>query len=566
MAIGLFGGLAVFLLGMEQMTAALKDAAGTRMSAMLRTMTSNRFRAILAGAFVTAVIQSSSVTTVLTVGFVQSGLMSLQQAIGIVMGASIGTTVTAQVIAFKVTNLALLAVAAGFLLKSLARNGAGKLWGTSIMGLGLVFLGMNLMGEAMAPLRDWPPFIDAMARDAGPLPAVLIGAAFTALVQSSSATTGIIIVMASQGMIPLETGLALALGANLGTTVTAMLASIGKRAEARQTALAYLIFKLVSSAGWLLLLGPLAAAMRLLSPAHPELEGVAQLAAETPRQIANGYMLLNILNALVFVWFSGPLARLVQRLVPARPEPQPLLAQPKYLDDALLDTPDLALDRVRLELGHLGSRVLRLVGRGPTLVFDASPAQVEQVPRIDSHIDHLHDVIVAYLGQLSRRPLNAAQTELLHDYIAAAGHFESIGDVVEMNLCHAARVRLAQDLSSSAETRELFGRLWDKVSWSVARAVRAVMSGAPEDAQDVIESKRAVNALMRRAEIHLVRRVAADEADRLALFRVETDLLEAAKRIHYFCRRIGKRMVETNLAADEGEDEGGLAEEAAAPR
>jgi len=547
MAIGLFGGLALFLFGMDQMTVALKEVAGSRMKTLLARMTKNRFRALLAGAFVTAVIQSSSVTTVLTVGFVQSGLMSLQQAIGIVMGASIGTTVTAQIIAFKVTNLALAGIALGFLTHSIAKDEAVRRYGTMLLGLGLVFLGMNLMGEAMGPLRDWPPFIDAMSRYAGPLPAILIGAGFTALVQSSSATTGIIIVLASQGLITLETGLALALGANLGTTVTAMLAAIGKRAEAVQTALAYLIFKLVSSFAWLFLLVWLGGLMRAVSPAYPELEGVARMAAETPRQIANGYMLLNVLNAAVFIWFAGPLAGLVQRLHPGRPEPVSVVEQPKYLDDALLDTPDLALDRVRMETGHLAEVVLRLLGRGPPMVFDGTLEKINEIPRLDSDVDSLHDAIIGYLGRLSRRPLNAAQTELLHDYMAAAGYFESMGDIVEMNLTHAARVRLSSNLTVSPATRRIIGDLWDKVFWSVGQAAQAVASSSKEAAEAVIRSKEDVKLLARAAELHLARRVSAPEAHRLSLFRIESDLVEASKRIHYFSRRIAKRMTETDM-------------------
>ena len=547
MSIGLLGGLALFLFGMDQMTVALKEAAGSRMKTLLARMTKNRFRAILAGAFTTAVIQSSSVTTVLTVGFVQSGLMSLQQAIGIVMGASIGTTVTAQIIAFKVTNLALAAIAVGFVMQSMAKRELLRRYGTMLLGLGLVFLGMNLMGEAMAPLRDWPPFIESMQAYGSPIPALVVGALFTALVQSSSATTGIIIVLASQGLIPLETGLALALGANLGTTITAMLAAIGKRAEAVQTALAYLIFKLVSSLAWLLLLFPLADAMRLLSPAYPELEGVARLAAETPRQIANGYMLLNILNAAVCIWFTAPLAKLVQHLAPGRPEPVSEVEQPKYLDDALLDTPELALDRTRMELGHLGETVLRLLGRGPSLVFDGTAERINEIPRLDSDVDHLHDAIIGYLGRLSRRPLNAQQTETLHDYMAAAGYFESMGDIMEMNLTHAARVRLAAELSVSPRTREVIGGLWDKVLWSVSQATRAVASSSAEAADAVIASKRDMKFLSRGAELHLARRVSAPEADRMSLFRIESDMVEAAKRIHYFSRRIAKRMVEIDM-------------------
>lgn len=556
MALGLFGGLALFLFGMEQMTVTLKEAAGGRMKSLLARMTKNRFRALAAGAFTTAVIQSSTVTTVLTVGFVQSGLMSLQQAIGIVMGASIGTTVTAQIVAFKVTNLALLAIALGFLAHTAARSERLRRYGTMVLGLGLVFLGMNLMGEAMAPLRDWPPFGAAMQQYSWPLAAVLIGALFTALVQSSSATTGVIIVMAGQGMIPLETGLALALGANLGTTITALLASIGKRAEAVQTALAYFIYKLVTSAAWLLLLPPLAAAMRVVSPAFPELDGIERLGAETPRQIANGYLLLNMASAAVCIWFTGPLARLVERLHPGRPEPMPTVAQPKYLDDALLDTPDLALDRVRMELGHLGETVLRLLGRGPAMVYEGRSETIDEIPRLDGDVDSLYDAIISYLGRLSQRSMNAAQTELLHDYMAAAGLFESMGDIVEMNLSHAARIRLAAGLEVSAATREVIGQLWDKVYWSVGQAARAVASSSEEAAHAVIESKDEVNRLVRAAELHLARRLSASEAHRLSLFRIESDMVEAAKRIHYFSHRAAKRMVEIDMPAEPDRGQG----------
>jgi phosphate:Na+ symporter len=550
MIMGLLGGLAVFLFGMEQMTAGLKAAAGGRMKGLLARMTSNRFRAIFAGAFITAVIQSSSVTTVLAIGFVHSGLMSLHQAIGIAMGASIGTTVTAQIIAFKVMNYALAGIALGFVLHAFAKGDVARRFGTMLLGLGLVFLGMNLMGEAMAPLRDWPPFIDAMAKYSWPVLAVLVGALFTALVQSSSATTGIIIVLAAQGMITLETGLALALGANLGTTITAMLASIGKRPEAVQTALAYVIFKIVGVVIWLLLLAPLADAMRLLIAPHPELEGVARLAAESPRQIASGYMLLNVLNAVVLVWFSGPLVRLVQWLAPGRPEPLPAIEMPKYLDDTLLDTPELALDRVRMELGHLGETVLRMLRKAPPLVYEGTGEDLAELVKMDSDVDNLHVAIIGYLGRLSQRPIDKAQTEALHDYMAAADYFEAMGDIVEINLGHAARTRLSAGLSVSAQTRAVLEPLWERTIWAAGLATKAVASSSIDSAHEVIAAKAEINLLARDAELHLARRLIAPDADRLALYRIETDLIEAAKRIFYFARRTAKRMTEIDMPKD----------------
>jgi phosphate:Na+ symporter len=190
------------------------------------------------GALVTAVIHSSSVTTVLVVGFVSAGLMSMTQSIGIIMGANIGTTVTAHIVAFKVTEYALLLIAVGFALLFFGKTEKARLHGNLLMGLGLIFFGMGIMSEGMAPLRSYQPFIDLMVAMENPLPGILVAAIFTALVQSSSATTGIVIVMATQGFITLPAGIAMALGANIGTCVTALLAAIGKSTEAVRAALA----------------------------------------------------------------------------------------------------------------------------------------------------------------------------------------------------------------------------------------------------------------------------------------------------------------------------------------
>ena len=228
---GLAGGLAIFLYGMEKMTASLKVLAGERMKNLLARMTSNRFKAVLTGAAVTATIQSSSVTTVLVVGFISAGLLSLSQSIGIIMGAEIGTTITAQIIAFKVTRYSLALVASGCFLAFVPKSAAVRRWGAMIMGLGLIFFGMELMKDATSPLRSYQPFIEGMQNLRNPALAVLFSATFTALVQSSSATTGVIIVLASQGFLTLEAGIALVFGANIGTCITAFLASIGKPRE-----------------------------------------------------------------------------------------------------------------------------------------------------------------------------------------------------------------------------------------------------------------------------------------------------------------------------------------------
>ncbi len=336
---GLFGGLALFLYGMDQMTDALKHIAGGGMKIILAQLTTNRFKAVFAGAFVTAVIQSSSVTTVLVVGFISAGLLTLTQSIGIILGADIGTTLTVQIIAFKVTKYGLLLIAVGFLLFFLAKRKRVQQYGTMLLGLGLLFFGMDVMSQATYPLRTYEPFIDMMKRLDTPLMGVLIATVFTGIVQSSAATIGLVIVLASQGFISLEAGIAMAFGANIGTCVTALLAAIGKPREAVQAAVVHVLFKIIGVLIWYGFIDQLAAGVRYISPAATDLEGLARVAAEAPRQIANAHTIFNVVNTALFIWFVKPLAMLMNVLVPERPMTKSKQVQPKYLDTALLETP-----------------------------------------------------------------------------------------------------------------------------------------------------------------------------------------------------------------------------------
>jgi phosphate:Na+ symporter len=328
MLINLAGGLALFLYGMHKMTEALKILAGERAKDILAKLTSNRFSAAFAGAAITAVIQSSSITTVLMVGFITAGIMTFQQSIGVILGANVGTTFTAQIIAFKITKGALFLIAIGFFTEVFAKRPKLKHLGVALMGLGMLFFGMELMSQATSPLRTYEPFMDLIQEMTNPFFGVAIGAVFTALVQSSSATTGIVIVMASQGLITLETGIALILGSNIGTCVTAWISSIGKPREAMQAAAAHIVFNVT---GVLLFVGIIphyAELIREISPAAVHLEGIERLAADTPRQIANAHTVFNVFNLVIFLaspthwqhWCSDSYRRyLLQRLWPANP-------------------------------------------------------------------------------------------------------------------------------------------------------------------------------------------------------------------------------------------------------
>jgi len=550
MAMKLFGGLALFLFGMDQMAEALKAVAGERMKIILARLTTNRFMGAVTGAFVTAIIQSSSVTTVLVVGFITAGLMSMSQSIGVIMGANIGTTITAQIVAFKVTKAALLMVAVGFGMLSFSKQEKIRQYGGMLMGLGMIFFGMSVMSDAMAPLRSYQPFLHLMQHMETPLVGILIAALFTALVQSSSATTGIVIVMATQGFITLPAGIALAFGANIGTCVTALLAAIGKPREAMRAALVHVLFNVFGVLLWLGFIGYLAELVTWLSPAHGELTGVARLAADTPRQIANAHTVFNIANTLVFIGLAGQLARLVEWLVPDRPLEEVLIARPKYLDDELLDTPSLALERVRLEIGHMGERVKEMLQRIMPAILAGDRLTLKEIAVIDDEVDVLHRAIIAYLGRISRKTLTEEQTQEFINLMAAVNDLENIGDIIETDLVHLGNQRINQGISISNATREILTRLHEVVAATATLATAAVVERDEVSASEVIGMKSDINRLMTSAALHQARRLVAEEPNRLAAYTVEMDIIEKLKRIYYFAKRMAKSVMPAETAEE----------------
>ena len=552
MILGLMGGLALFLFGMEQMSDALKAVAGERMKDILARLTANRWVGVATGALVTAVIQSSSVTTVLVVGFITAGFMTLTQSIGVIMGANIGSTFTAQIIAFQVNDLALLLIAAGFLPLFVTRREPWHHYGAATLGIGLIFLGMSVMSEAMAPLRGYAPFLELMRGLEQPAVGILVGLVFTALIQSSAATTGIVIVLAGQGLINLPAGIALVLGANIGTCVTALLACIGKPREAVRAALVHLFFNVAGVLIWFELIGPLAHLVAWLSPAHPELTGVERLAAEAPRQIANAHSLFNIANTLLFIGFTGQFARLVIWLVPERPEEEERVGRARYLDEELLATPALALDRVRMEVMRMGDRVQEMLARILPAIIAGNRDSLAEVKAMDDAVDSLNAQIIDYLGKISRLTLTAAQTADLIRLMSAVNDLENIGDVIETNLVVLGNERIAQGLSISQPTREVLNGFHRAVTKSVGGAVQAVSQKNLLAAQTVMDMKQEINRIADSAALHQARRLVAAEPKRIPAYTIEMDIMEKLKRIYYFAKRMAKSVTGEPEPREEG--------------
>ena len=541
---GLFGGLALFLFGMDIMTRALKRAAGDYMKDILGKLTKNRLVGVGMGALVTSIIQSSSVTTVILVGFISAGLMTMTQSVAVIMGANIGTTITAQILAFHVTKLALPIVAIGFLVSFVSKREDWRQYGMMLLGLGLIFYGMSVMSGAMKPLRAYQPFIDFMVTMDNPLLAALVGMAFTAVIQSSSASTGIVIVMAGQGLIGLDAAIALALGANVGTCVTAGLASIGKPREAVRAAVVHTLFNVAGVLLWIGFIPQLADLARWISPSHPNLHGMARVAMEAPRQIANAHTLFNIVNTFLFIGFTTQIARLVEWLIPDKPIDEEEMLVPKYLDDALLSTPSIALDNARREIVRMGNRVREMVDAIMPLAISGTREQLAEFADRDKPVDALYRSIIDYLGKISVTNLSTTQSYQLMNLIQIANDLERIGDQMSIDLVNSARKRLDEKVKVSAPTAKILNKYHDEVVKALEGSLKAVADEDPVLARKVREMKASVVSMVENIARHGVERLTAKAPNRVATYAREMEIIEIFDSVFKVARRIARTQLE----------------------
>ncbi len=537
---GLFGGLALFLFGMDIMTQALKSTAGDYMKDILGKLTSNRFVGVGMGAMVTAIIQSSSVTTVILVGFISAGLMSMSQSVAVIMGANIGTTITAQILAFKVAELALPIIAIGFTIAFTARRNNWRQYGLIILGLGMVFYGMSVMSDALNPLRSFDPFIQFMTSMQNPFLAAGLGMIFTAIVQSSSATTGILIVMASQGLIQLEPAIAIALGANIGTCITAGLAAIGKPREAVRAAAVHTIFNVAGVLIWIGFIPQLAELAMLISPAQENLSGTQRLAAETPRQIANVHTFFNIANVFLFIPFTSQLARLVEWMIPDRPIRPDAAMLPKYLDRSILSTPSIALEAGRLEIRRLGKRVRAMFAAIMPVAITGNRVELGKVRAMDRVVDALHLAIVEYLGEISLSKLTKRQSKELMQLVETANDLEYVGDRIATDMVRSAMKRIDEGVKVSEQTARVLEDYHANVSSALDDALKAVAKQNPKLAKQVRRGKQEMTEQSRTIAEHALYRLTADAPNRLHTYAREMELVEILDGIYRIARRIAR--------------------------
>jgi phosphate:Na+ symporter len=549
LGMGLFGGLAMFLFGMEQMSEGLKAAAGDTLKDVLSRLTKNRFMGALTGAFVTAVLNSSSVTTVLVVGFISAGFMTLAQSVGVIMGANIGSTFTAQIVAFNITQYALILVAIGFFMLFTGKAEKTRHYGSMVMGLGLVFYGMGVMGDAMLPLRSYPPFLDLMTRMENPLLGILVWAVFTGLVQSSAATTGIAIVMASAGLITLPAGIALAFGSNIGTCVTAILASLGKPVEAVRAAVVHITFNIAGVLLWVMFIPQLADFVAAISPSSPELSGKARMAAEVPRQIANAHTVFNVANTLIFIGFTTFFARLAEKLVPARPVEEKIIIEPRYLDEDVIEIPAMALEQVRFELGHMGEIINEMFSTLRSGVRAGDKQQCDTVLKLNDKVDILHDAILEYLREIRQQSLTDQQSASFQALMSATVNLENLANIINDELVDVGKGFIDMKIDTSEATRLLLTDLTDKVSHAVDQVIHAVREEDETAAEDVINVKDEVSRIADEFLMRQSERIGIQDRGHLNLVRLEMELLDKLRSIYTLAKRIAKDFVPDEVAS-----------------
>ena len=461
------GGLGLFILGMKTMTDGLQMTAGNRIKTILGAVSSNRVVGFLTGAGVTAIVQSSSATTVMLISFVAAGMMTLQQAVGVILGANVGTTVTAQMIAFKLTNLALPAIALGVVLKFFAKKRRYRYMGEIILGFGLLFFGMTVMKQGLAPIKGDPTFISFFTQfDTGSIGGVLLciatGAILTIMVQSSSATIGLTMTLATQGLLSFPSAMALVLGENIGTTITAQLATIGAtNVNAYRAARAHAMFNIIGVVFMVSIFPYFVSGVELITlsmGAGPVDAVVGGDVVNISRYIANGHTIFNVVNALIFLVILPWLIKVAIWLSPQEKEEEGDYLRPPVFDNRFVDNPIAALTQARGEIIRMAECALFTLRNTVDALWEQDPKKLAKWQRYEDHLDATQKEINAYLTSIYQSDLSESEAKEIASMIRMTNNIERVGDAVE-NIAEMAEDIIDNDIKFSKDARTDFRAL-----------------------------------------------------------------------------------------------------------
>lgn len=489
------GGLGLFLYGMNLMGMGLQKVAGEKLKKLIEALTSNRFMGVIVGAIVTMIVQSSSATTVMVVGFVNAGLMSLAQAIGVIMGANIGTTITGQLIAFKLTDIAPLVIAIGVAIWLGSSKKKNKEIAEVLIGFGILFLGMKTMSSPLKALKDAPVFTEMITTlGDNPLLGIFVGFIITAIVQSSSASLGLLLALSTTGVITLEVAFPILLGQNIGTCVTALLSSIGANKTAKRAAIMHLLFNLIGTVLFM-----------VIAYATPFLELIADMSKTNPqRQIANAHTIFNIANTILLLPFAGFIVKAAQKLVPGKDEEE--LVGLKYLDERIIETPSIAVGMASKEVLRMGKIVGKNLETSKQAFVNKDEKLTQKVFEEEKRINRLEKDILGYLVQLLNAPLSDQQHLTVTTLLNTINDLERVGDHAD-NIAEFAQYRIDNKVLLSDNAIDELVVMFDKVQNAYKKTLEAFKTADEKTARFVLDCEVEIDKMEKRYRTNHIQRL-----------------------------------------------------------
>jgi len=532
----LLGGLSLFLYGILQMSSGLEKAAGSRLRSIFEKISASPWRGLAIGTIVTSIIQSSSAMTVLVVGFVNAGLLTLEGSLGIIFGANIGTTITAQIVAFKLTAIAPYFLIVGFLLLFAGKRRHIKYIGEAVFGFGLIFLGLNLMDSSLVLLRRWDGFSRAMiSMSKYPILGILTGAVITGIIQSSSVTTSAVVALASKGLISLQSAIPLILGANIGTCVTALLASINTNLSAKRTVVAHLFFNVIG----VVLIFP------FLSPFT---NLVSKSAVDVGRQVANAHTLFNVIWTFVWIWFTKQYASFIRKIVPG--EERIYQRKPFFLNPLLLNAPSTALESAIKEL----IRMTDIVKDMYNLAFDSleknSLDAYKDILTMEDITDELKASLIKFLTRLSSTPLSDSEAKELNTILRTVDDVERIADHLT-NIIEKTEVKISDNVEFTEYAKRDLKELKELISKNMEESFEMIKESDVSNLNSIENREDEIDQKVKESKNNHIERMKQGICLPMAGL-VYTDILTDLERISDHCMNIAQDFSEINLVRKKG--------------
>ena len=545
---GIIGGLGLFLFGMKVMSEGLQKIAGKSLRRILGLLTKTTLGGLAVGAGVTAIIQSSSATTVMLIGFVQAGLITLKQSIGVIFGADIGTTITAQIIAFKIHKYALPAIGLGVFLNFFVPKKNIKYFGQVVLGFGLLFFGLSVMTSVFGPLKNSPEFRQLFVTFSGnPFLALLTGAVLTMVIQSSSATVGITMTLAGVGLLDFTTAFAVILGDNIGTTITAQLAALNANITAKRTAWAHTIIKVIGAAYMLPLLGlhykgrPIF--LHFVDLVTP---GNVWAGEHIERHVANSHLFFNVFNCFLLVPFTGLLAYGLTKII--KGEVEVIEHDTKYLDNRMIITPDIALNQAKKEIARMGRYAKEQIEVAVKSIFVEKNRQreelFEKLKRREEVVNHLENEIASFLVKIDQESITEEQSRTTAGYLHLIHDVERIGDIAE-NIMDLVVLKLEEDIEFSEIACAEITKLSEQAQQSISLALEAFEKWDRKIAHEALEAEGRVDAIEQQYRDNHIARLGKNKCEPKAGV-VFLDLLSNLERAGDHAHNIAKKILEIN--------------------